>query len=156
MISTEARPALTVTVHGHRPAPQGSKRHVGNGRLIEQSKRVTPWRRAVADAVRAVCGPAWEALDGPLAVEVTFTARKPASAPKNRITWPCTRDSGDLDKLLRSTFDALAGDSGAIRDDSRIIRVTACKIFTGQGPDALEHPGAVIRVWRVTEVSGGG
>ena len=29
------------------PAPQGSKRHVGGGRLVESSKKVKPWRRAV-------------------------------------------------------------------------------------------------------------
>ena len=27
------------------PAPQGSKRHVGEGRMVESSKRVKPWRR---------------------------------------------------------------------------------------------------------------
>lgn len=30
------------------PAPQGSKRHVGEGRMVESSKRVKPWRRQVA------------------------------------------------------------------------------------------------------------
>jgi Holliday junction resolvase RusA-like endonuclease len=78
---------------------------------------------------------------------VVFTVRKPASAPKTRTSWPCTRDSGDLDKLLRSTFDAIADDAKAIADDSRIIRVTAAKVFPGEHPHALTAPGAVIRVW---------
>lgn len=146
--------ALTVTVREHRPAPQGSKRHIGNGRLIEQSKRVKPWRAAVADAVRLVIGASWVPLDGPLEASIVFTVSKPASAPKGRITWPYTRSSGDLDKLLRSTFDALADDSGAIADDSRIIRVTAAKVFPGEHPDALDTPGAIIRVWQLgAEVS---
>ena len=34
------------------PAPQGSKSHVGNGVMIESSKRVKPWRRQVAAAAR--------------------------------------------------------------------------------------------------------
>ena len=41
--------ALTVIVYG-TPAPQGSKRHVGHGRMIEQSKRVKPWRNDVKAA----------------------------------------------------------------------------------------------------------
>lgn len=155
--TTTPRPDLEFTVH-HRPAPQGSKRHVGHGRLLEQSKRVAPWREAVDTAARAarvvshigdvpVHKPS---LDGPLSVEIIFTVRKPASAPKTRVTWPTTRDSGDIDKLLRSTFDALST-SGAIADDSRIVEVVARKVFPGEGLDALETPGAVIRVWRLTE-----
>lgn len=34
------------------PAPQGSKTHVGGGRLIESSRQVGAWR----DAVRSVPG----------------------------------------------------------------------------------------------------
>jgi Holliday junction resolvase RusA-like endonuclease len=140
-------PHLTVTVTDHRPAPQGSKKHIGNGRMVEQSKRVEPWRKAVAVAARQAIGAGWTPLDGPLAIEVIFTVRKPKSAPKTRTTWPCTRDSGDLDKLLRSTFDALATDVSAIADDSRVIQVTAVKAFPGEHPDTLPQPGAVIRIW---------
>jgi Holliday junction resolvase RusA-like endonuclease len=164
--STPARPDLEFTVTDHRPAPQGSKRHVGRGRLLEQSKRVAPWRDAVDAAARGAIkarhirrhmldyggmpATAPEPLDGPLSLEVVFTVRKPASAPKRRVTWPTTRDSGDIDKLLRSTFDALTT-AGAIADDSRIVEITARKVFPGEGLDALETPGAVIRVWRLAE-----
>lgn len=155
-------PDLEFTVRDHRPAPQGSKRHVGQGRLLEQSKRVAPWRVAVDEAARAAMTvrhmlkyggmPAAppQPLDGPLSVEIVFTVRKPASAPKRRVTWPTTRDSGDLDKLLRSSFDALTT-GGAIADDSRIVEVSSRKVFPGEGLDALETPGAVIRVWRLPE-----
>lgn len=149
-------PDLEFTVRDHRPAPQGSKRHVGRGRLLEQSKRVAPWRVAVDEAARAAMNARWlegrgeEVLDGPLSVEIVFTVRKPASAPKRRVTWPTTRDSGDLDKLLRSSFDALTT-GGAIADDSRIVEVSSRKVFPGEGLDALETPGAVIRVWRLPE-----
>src|ERR1700676_3259288 len=37
---------MKITVRGI-PAPQGSKRHVGGGRMIEMSKAVGPWREAV-------------------------------------------------------------------------------------------------------------
>lgn len=34
------------------PAAQGSKRHVGNGRMVESSKALHPWRDSVAAAAR--------------------------------------------------------------------------------------------------------
>ena len=154
---TDRQLRLTVVVHG-RPAPQGSKRYAGHRRnaasgrvsavLVEQSKRVKPWRnlvtRAVLDTMHDTAQT--EPLDGPLEADITFTVLKPASAPKRRKTWPTTRHSGDLDKLLRSTFDGIA-DAEAIADDSRIIRVTATKTFPGDHPDALSEPGAIIRLY---------
>ena len=154
---TDRQLRLTVVVHG-RPAPQGSKRYAGHRRnaasgrvsavLVEQSKRVKPWRNLVTRAVLDTMLDAAqdEPLDGPLEADITFTVLKPASAPKRRKTWPTTRHSGDLDKLLRSTFDGIA-DAEAIADDSRIIRVTATKTFPGDHPDALSEPGAIIRLY---------
>jgi Holliday junction resolvase RusA-like endonuclease len=84
-------------------------------------------------------------LTGPLGVEITFTLRKPASAPKRRVTWPDRRP--DLDKLLRSTFDGLDCIWG---DDSQVVEVTARKVYPDEGIDALRTPGAVIRVWRLS------
>lgn len=150
---------LTIVVHG-RPAPQGSKKYAGHRRnaasgrisavLVEQSKRVKPWRALVTGAAtQAMSTYLSEPLDGPLEAEIVFTVRKPASAPKRRRTWPNTRDSGDLDKLLRSTFDGIA-DAHAVADDSRIITVTATKAFPGEHPEALPEPGAVIRLYTLT------
>lgn len=157
---------LTVVVHG-RPAPQGSKKYAGHRRnaksgrisavLVEQSKRVKPWRALVTAATRdaITAGHPSHApvhtppLDGPLEAEIVFTVRKPASAPKRRRTWPITRDSGDLDKLLRSTFDGIA-DAAAVVDDARIIRVTATKTFPLEHPEALTEPGAIIRLYTLT------
>ncbi|MEU3261014.1 RusA family crossover junction endodeoxyribonuclease [Streptomyces albidoflavus] len=153
----ETQPRLTITVHG-RPAPQGSKRYAGHRRnaasgrvsavLVEQSKRVKPWRALVTSATQHAMRDAHQAvpLDGPLGADITFTVLKPTSAPKRRRTWPTTRHSGDLDKLLRSTFDGIA-DAGAVVDDARIIRVTATKTFPGEHPDALDQPGALIRLY---------
>ncbi|MDX2658308.1 RusA family crossover junction endodeoxyribonuclease [Streptomyces scabiei] len=165
--STQRELRLTIVVHG-RPAPQGSKKYAGHRRnsasgrvsavLVEQSKRVKPWRALVVNATQDAMlaqhikqyggrpmGPV-PALDGPLEAEIVFTVRKPASAPKRRRTWPSTRDSGDLDKLLRSTFDGIA-DAQAVADDSRIIAVTARKTFPLEHPEALPEPGAIIRLY---------
>lgn len=160
---TDRELRLTIVVHG-RPAPQGSKKYAGHRRnsasgrisavLVEQSKRVKPWRALVTAAAHEarVVSQIGDVpihlppLNGPLEAEVIFTVRKPASAPKRRRTWPNTRDSGDLDKLLRSTFDGIA-DAQAVVDDSRIIAVTARKVFPGEHPEALSEPGAIIRLY---------
>jgi Holliday junction resolvase RusA-like endonuclease len=152
---------LLITILG-KPAPQGSKRHVGRGVMIESSKHVAPWREAVKQAThRALQARALHVygdtgyehqfrLDGPVAIDIAFTFDKPKSAPKTRRTWPITRSSGDVDKLLRSTFDALT-DAGAIRDDSQVIDVHARKQFTDAFAAPLRVPGAVIRIWQVTQ-----
>jgi len=158
---TAAPPDLTVTVTNHQPAPQGSKAKSRYGAIIDDNPRTKPWRKAVDTAARAAMNARFLAgtgeerpdrplcLDGPLCVEAAFTVPKPASAPKTRMTWPTTRTSGDIDKLLRSTLDALTT-SGAIADDARIVEVIARKMHPGEGIDALDAPGAVIRIWRLS------
>ncbi|NUV54620.1 RusA family crossover junction endodeoxyribonuclease [Streptomyces coelicolor] len=166
---TERELRLTIVVHG-RPAPQGSKKYAGHRRnaasgrisavLVEQSKRVKPWRSLVTAATRTAVAEQirkhvdqhgeWPTniapLDGPLEADIVFTVLKPTSAPKRRRTWPTTRHSGDVDKLIRSTFDGIA-DAEAVVDDSRIIAVTARKTFPGEHPEALDQPGAIIRLY---------
>src|SRR5215472_3525905 len=98
-----------IRVNG-RPAPQGSKRHVGNGRMIEMSKAVGPWREAVrAETQAAVTAP----LDGAVGVSVLFWLPRPRShyrtgrhADVVKPTAP-RRPTGrpDLDKLARAVLD---------------------------------------------------
>jgi Holliday junction resolvase RusA-like endonuclease len=133
---------LVITVYG-APAPQGSKRHVGQGVMIESSKFVKPWRQDVVAAARAVVGSA-APLDGPLSVRMVFTLPKPASAPKRRRLWPNRKP--DVSKLARSTEDALVT-AGAIADDARIVEYTRlAKVFPNEDADALEAPGVRIEV----------
>jgi len=103
------------------PAPQGSKRHVGNGRMVESSKKVAPWRAAVVRVVREQ-GLA-HGLTNPINVTANFVLPKPKTIKRE---WPTTRP--DLDKLIRSTFDALTT-SGLWLDDSLAISVTATKVY---------------------------
>lgn len=144
---------ITFTVAG-TPAPQGSKRHVGKGVMIESSKRVKPWRDAVrSDAVtaRGDTGP----LDGPLHADMIFTFLRPRSHYRTgrnahllRDTAP-TRPHGmpDLSKLARSTEDALK-DAGVYVDDARIVEYgRLAKVYAGEDPDALTTPGALIRIY---------
>ena len=146
---------ITVIVNG-TPAPQGSKTRTAHGGMRESSRAVAPWREAVRHAtqtaIAAATAPAWEA---PYAacVHVVFTLRRPAShygtgrhahllkpqAPQH------PRGRPDLDKLIRSTLDALT-DAGALTDDSTVIRLDAVKCYPGGNLDALDTPGAIITV----------
>jgi Holliday junction resolvase RusA-like endonuclease len=151
-------PDLTITVHG-LPAPQGSKRHVGRGVMVESSKAVKPWRQDVKYAALAATAaiPGWAALDGPLAASMVFTfARRKGhyrtgrnahllrdSAPARPAVYP------DLSKIARSTEDALTGIVWA--DDARVVEYARlAKYYAGTAaPDVLDTAGAVIRVWRL-------
>jgi crossover junction endodeoxyribonuclease RusA len=121
------------------PAPHGSKRHVGRGILVESSRRCKPWRQAVHRAAAE----SKARVRGPVELVMVFTFPKPRSALKRRRTWPDRRP--DLDKLLRATLDALAT-AGTIEDDSRVVAIRAAKVSPGDCPEALDMPGARIRV----------
>jgi Holliday junction resolvase RusA-like endonuclease len=138
---------LTFEVLG-RPAPQGSKRAVrvnGGVRLLEQSKRVAPYRQDIA----ATGAAALEHLDAqlrdglrcnPLRVTVTFQLARPKGHHRTGRHWPALRPSAparpavapDLDKLCRAALDGLTM-SGAIRDDAQVVQLVAAKRYAGPG-----------------------
>lgn len=141
-----------------RPAPQGSKRALGPGRMVEMSKYVKPWRSDVLVAARMArdLGRMPELpLTGPLAVRMVFTLARPAAA-RDRL-WPYTMP--DLSKLIRSTEDALSPDpkqdwSGAWTDDARVVEYRrAAKVYPFSDPEALEAPGVLITVTALTPQS---
>ena len=120
---------MIFTVLGLTPAPQGSKRHVGKGRMIESSAKVKPWREAVRSEALAT-GLAISAE--PIYLHLLFRFRRPqghrnakgelkASAPKTVVTRP------DLDKLCRSTLDALTGT--LFHDDAQVAFLVASKEY---------------------------
>lgn len=154
---------LRITVYG-QPAPQGSKRHLGRGVMVESSKAVAPWRADVKAAAEAAiacpcpdqCGgiAASYPLDGPVIVRAVFTATRPKSHYRTGRNAHLLRDDAparpqkkpDLDKLLRSTLDALTA-AAVITDDSRVVEVErAAKVWAGEDPEALDRPGAVITI----------
>lgn len=135
--------ALAFSVFGS-PAPQGSKRHVGRGVLIESSKGVKPWRAAVAaaaKALRASLANEWRPADGPVRVSLVFSLRRP-----KKPRWRSPAVAPDLDKLARSTLDALTG--VLIHDDARVIGFDRLeKVYVGSDdPEALAEPGCSIVV----------
>ena len=125
---------LSLFVHG-TPAPQGSKRHVGGGRLVESSKNLPAWRAAVTNHFRAAWG-GRPPLDGPVSVALRIYLPRPG---RTRFRdYPA--GPPDLDKLQRAVGDALTA-SGVIRDDARIVHWNASKLWHSETP-----PGAHITI----------
>ena len=120
------------------PIAQGSKRHVGRGRMIESSKKLRPWRALVtAEAKNALLYADWEACTkAPVMVRLYFTMPRPKRVPRERRCFPVTVP--DLDKLQRAVFDACT-DAGVWHDDSQVVIVHAHKRY---GID----PGVLVRV----------
>lgn len=106
------------------PAPQGSKRHVGHGVLIESSRAVGPWRERVALAAHQAMTSAGEPpYVGPVLLDLAFVMPRPKSAPKTRTVAAVKRP--DLDKLARACFDAIS--NVCYQDDSQVVGLTASK-----------------------------
>ena len=135
-----------------RPAPQGSKRSLGNGVMIESSKRVKPWRQDVKlDSRDQYKG---QPIAGPVSVEITFYLPRPQAhyrtgkfAGQLKPTAPTHSTScaqGDIDKLVRSTLDGLSAKAGGcvIQDDSLVVRLSCEKRYVTEA----EGCGAYIRV----------
>lgn len=147
-----SRDHLSFWVAG-RAAPQGSKKHVGRGRLVEVSKYLKPWRAAVVKAALKAQGPDWVTLDGPLLLIIEFAIQRPDSHPKTIRTYPTS--APDLDKLIRGVGDAMS-QSKTIKDDSRIV-ATLCveKFVPTDARHAIEGDaaiaGAEVKVIRFNE-----
>jgi Holliday junction resolvase RusA-like endonuclease len=129
------------------PAPQGSKTRTKWG-MKESSKKVAPWRENVMNVVHRM---GWDALliDGPVKVRVHFIFTRPKNHFGSKGGVPYLKENAplwvaktpDIDKCLRSTFDALT-QSGMLTDDSRIVWVETKQVYAGPG----EPQGATIEV----------
>ncbi|MFB7115179.1 RusA family crossover junction endodeoxyribonuclease [Streptomyces sp. NPDC056291] len=156
----ETEPDLTFLARG-LPGPQGSKSHVGGGRMVESSAKVRPWRDIVAwSAVAArskVRG--WQPLTGPVALSLVFTMPRPRSHFGTGRNARTLRPSAparphvppDLDKLVRATKDALKV-GGVYRDDGQVVDYWPpfgewYATDHGSVPHVLDGSGCTIRVW---------
>ena len=148
--------ALTFAVFGVC-APQGSKngfavkknkQYTGKVAMVEGSKKVKPWRQDVKHAALEHLGPEHQPLTCAVDIEVTFFLARPQSHYRTGRFAHLLRDAAptrpavkpDVDKLLRSTLDAL-GEAGVFADDAQVTDVTARKRFAD-----TRLPGALITV----------
>lgn len=150
---------LCFDVHG-TPVTQGSIRSLGKGRpsVHGNAERLKPWRLGVQWAAQDLLR-LHDRLDGPVEMRLLFSFNRPANhygtgrnahllrdgAP----LYPCTRATGDLDKLQRAVLDAVEA-SGLLRDDVLVVRVMAEKVWAGEHEDALPVPGLRARLRQVT------
>ena len=124
------RRELYFTAYGD-PKPQGSKRHVGNGVLIEASN-VKPWRQTIAAAVFDTWVRSGDnsPFTEPVVVFATFYMPRPKSVKR-----PLPSVAPDLDKLCRALGDGLSIDCEALADDALIVAWKAAKVYAdGQEP----------------------
>lgn len=112
------------------PVAQGSKRHVGGGKMVESSKRLEPWRATVR--IKAA-----EAMGGlePTRVAVVLNARFLYMRPQSHFTTkgalrkgaPRFPSRSDLDKLVRAVMDGFTG--VVYVDDGQVVKLNAGKEY---------------------------
>lgn len=137
---------IRVLVPG-RPAPQGSKRHVGNGIMIESSKAVKPWRQDVREQLLNTHTGA--PLGGPLYVDLLFLLPRPKGHYRTGRNAHLLRDTAprlpagkpDIDKLARAVLDAI-GSAGTWGDDAQVTHLSAAKRYA----DGSQVPGVWIEI----------
>ena len=117
------------------PASQGSHA-IMRGRIVQvNSTKHKAWRKAIVQEAIAILPDDWQQIDEPCELIFNFYMPKPASVKRSLPTV-----SPDLDKLIRAVGDSLT-DSGIVVDDSRIVRISARKLYA----EGIE-PGATIEV----------
>ena len=134
------------------PGAQGSKRLTRYGSLIESSKKVQPWRQDIRHA--SLEAYQYEPIDIACHVEIDFLFPRPKShfgTGKNQGRlkpsaphFLTSHQSGDIDKLCRSTLDGLSVTTGGtvLKDDSFVVSLTAVKKYVEKN----EYPGAFIHI----------
>ena len=112
------------------PIPQGSMKHIGNGRMIHsRATELATWRALIALAAKqAGCTP----IDSPIIISMRFQLKRPKTVKRDHPTVP-----PDLDKLVRGVLDGLTNTS--YLDDSQVIDIKASKVYS-------ETPGVEIEI----------
>lgn len=121
------------------PAPQGSKKSIGNGRFIEASKKLPAWRKRIKEAAQvAINDRSWVTLTGAAELSVVFFLPRPKSVTAGKRLLPTTPP--DIDKLIRAVADSCS-DALVWEDDSLVCKVSAYKLY-----DDTREAGALITV----------
>jgi len=142
------------------PAPQGSKRYVGNGQMVESSKALPSWRSDVRAAASAALSTDTYTgrYDAPVIVQIAFLFARPRShygTGRNAATLkasapavgPVSRNRADVDKLARAVLDAITG--VVIADDSQVVTLSASKGWADH-----DRPGAYVHIAATREWCG--
>ena len=124
------------------PASQGSKRHVGNGRLVESDKKLPAWRKAIETTVAELHK--GEPIDEPVIVRADFYLPKP-----KKPRWWVPATALDTDKLQRALGDGMEK-GGLLKNDARIITWVATKHYakdrTGCQVTVVKHGATAVHI----------
>jgi crossover junction endodeoxyribonuclease RusA len=99
------------------PAPQGSKRHVGGGVIIDSCKRLPEWRSDVRNGFMDGNGKPKARFEGPIFLTLEFVLKRPKSLPKTKKVYHTKRP--DQSKLVRAVEDSITS-AGIWIDDSYV------------------------------------
>ena len=112
---------ISFALEGVKPIPQGSMRHIGNGRMIHnRAEDLAVYRAALALVAKQKFK---TPTDEPVAITIDFGLVKPKTSKRTNPTVP-----PDLDKLIRAVLDGLTG--VVYQDDAQVVKVTAYKVYS--------------------------
>ena len=105
------------------PRPQGSKRHIGNGVMVESSKHVKEWR-------------AWARLKATQAMQGSQRLQQTFDRPQKHLKKGELRPDAptfhvgrpDADKLLRALMDSMS--EVVFEDDSQVADIRVEKVYS--------------------------
>jgi Holliday junction resolvase RusA-like endonuclease len=122
---------IELVVEGN-PVPQGSFRHIGNGRIIAANPKLNTWRDTIATQVAQQTH--HRLIEGSIRVDLVFTLPRPKTVTRDR---PTTKP--DIDKLCRSVLDAISLPKYCqiIRDDSLVTDLHAAKRYADHTPPGV-------------------
>lgn len=175
------KPEVAFVTYG-APASQGSKKHVGRGKLVESDQGLHPWRDAVREQAKQTIlhkGEEWSGpISDPVFIQVVFTFSHSKESKKRGDIYH--KRTPDLDKLQRAIGDALsptpvplsvgkglaptkkaklraeaaakAKEFCILDNDSCIVGWDAKKVYAGMTTDALHYPGVSVEVWRMRDL----
>ena len=125
---------LELIVEGS-PVPQGSFRHIGNGRIISANPKLNNWRQTIADQIAQQTH--HRLIDARIRLELVFTLPRPKSVSIKRRSVPTTKP--DLDKLTRAVMDAISLERYCqiIKDDSLVTDLHAVKRYDDVNPPGV-------------------
>jgi crossover junction endodeoxyribonuclease RusA len=126
------------------PAPQGSKRHVGGGVLVDSCKRLPEWRSDVRNGCLTEDGQPKAWIDGPIFLSLEFALKRPKSLSKTKKVHHTKRP--DMSKLVRAVEDAITS-AGIWVDDSYVCTSYVTKRYAEPG----EQTGCHIKVMPITD-----
>ena len=138
-----------ISVKGMESAPQGSKKHVGNGIMVETSKRLKSWRKQVEMEAKGIVT---DIILEPVEIEVSFFFKRPQKhyLPNKMLrqaapVYITNKNKGDLDKHCRALLDSLT--KSAFADDSQVVSLHAVKKYC----ETDSETGANIKIRTINE-----